>query len=116
MEAWLIGKQSTLPIVLIPDIGFLVEIGALVGVVPKELPSKLAQNGGVEVVQWRREAHLSVSEVENEVLTLVVNIVVLEAEEEDEPVQEVHVRGPLVVRWLTEVADGSERGVNGSDL
>ena len=43
-------------------------------------------------------------------------VVALEAEEEGEPVQEVHVRGPSVVRRLPEVADGSERGGNGSDL
>lgn len=102
-----------------PDIGFLAEIGAPVGVVLEELPPKLAQNGGVQgvdVVRRRREAHLSVGEVENEVLALVANVVVLEAEEEGEPVQEVHVRSPLVVRRLPEVADGSERGGNGSDL
>ena len=49
-------------------------------------------------------------------LALVANVVVLEAEEEGEPVQKVHVRSPLVVRRLPKVADGSERGGNGSDL
>lgn len=49
-------------------------------------------------------------------LALVANVVVLKTEEECEPVQEVHVRGPLVVRRLPEVADGSERRGNGSDL
>ena len=49
-----------------PDIGFLAEIGAPAGVVPEELPPKLAQNGGVQgvdVVRRRRESHLSVGEV-----------------------------------------------------
>ena len=54
--------------------------------------------------------------MENKVLALVANVVALEAEEEGEPVQEVHVRGPLVVRQLPEVANGLERGGNGLDL
>ena len=49
-------------------------------------------------------------------LALVANVVALEAEEEGEPVQEVHVRGPLVVWQLPEVADGLESGGNGLDL
>ena len=113
-----LGEQSGVSRLTL-DIGFLAEIGAPVGVVLEELPPKLAQNGGVkgvDVVRRRREAHLSVSEVENEVLALVVNTVVLEAQEEGEPIHEVHVRGPLVVWRLTEVADGSERGGNGSNL
>ena len=60
--------------------------------------------------------HLSIGEVENKVLALVANVVALEAEEEGKPVQEVHVRGPLVVRQLPEVADGLKRGGNGLDL
>ena len=48
-------------------------------------------------------------------LALVASIVALEAKEEGEPVQEVHVRDPLVVRQLLEVADGSKRGGNLSD-
>ncbi|KAM4093404.1 hypothetical protein ACB094_06G113500 [Castanea mollissima] len=102
-----------------PDIGLLAEIGAPASVVPEELLPKLAQNGGVQgvdVVRRRREAHLRVGEVENEVLALVANVVALEAEEEGQPVQEVHVRCPLVVRRLPEVSDGSERGGYGSDL
>ena len=58
----------------------------------------------------------SVSEVENEVLELVANVFILEVEEEGEQVQEIHVRGPLVVRQHAEVANGSECGGNGSVL
>ena len=82
------------------------------------MKQNLAQNDfvqGADVVLRRREAHLNVGEVENKVLALVANVVTLEAEEEGKPVQEVHVRGPLVVRRLLEVADGSKRSGNLSD-
>lgn len=49
-------------------------------------------------------------------LTLVADVVLLEAEEESEPIEEVHVRKPLRVRRPTEVADGAEGGGGGSDL
>jgi hypothetical protein len=59
-----------------------------------------AQNGGVEdddFVRGRLEAHLGVGQVEHQVLPLVPHVVVLEAEEEGQPVQEVHVGRPLPV-------------------
>lgn len=49
-------------------------------------------------------------------LALVPNVVVLEAEEKGEPVEEVHVLRPSGVRWLSEVTYGLERGGHGSDL
>ena len=48
-------------------------------------------------------------------LALVARIVALEAKEEGEPVQEVHVRGPLVMWQLLEVANCLEHGGNLSD-
>ena len=42
-------------------------------------------------------------------LALVPNVVALEAEEEREPVEEVHVRPPLPERRSPEVADGVQR-------
>lgn len=46
---------------------------------------------------------MSVGEVEDEVFALVANVVLLEAEEEGKPVEEVHARVPL--RGKDEVAD-----------
>lgn len=40
-------------------------------------------------------------------LALVADVVVLEAEEEGEPVEEVHVGLPLGVRGTAEVANGA---------
>lgn len=45
---------------------------------------------------------------------LVANVVVLETEEEGEPVEEVHVRFPS--RGETEVVDGTEGGEGGANF
>ena len=42
-------------------------------------------------------------------LALVANVVALEAKEEREPVEEVHVRPPLAERRSPEVSDGAQR-------
>lgn len=73
-----------------PDVGFLAQVRTPVGVVLEEFLTELAQNDAVEdvdIVRGRGEAHLGVGEVKDEVLPLVPNVVVLEAEEEGEPVQ-----------------------------
>lgn len=49
-------------------------------------------------------------------LALVADVVLLEAEEEGEPVEEVVVRTPLDVGRTAEVADGFESGGGGADL
>lgn len=102
-----------------PDVGLLSEVGAPGVVVTEELLAELAQNPGVEgvdVVRGRREAHLCIGEVEDEVLPLVPDVVLLEAEEEGQPVEEVHMRGPLAVRRLAEFPHSSERSSDGADL
>lgn len=91
-----------------PDVGFVSEEGAPGGVVLEEFAAEAAEDGGVEgvnVVGRRGEVHLGVGEVEYEVLSLVANVVVLEAEEGTEPVEEVHVVVPLDEGRFTEVSD-----------
>lgn len=102
-----------------PDVRFPPEVGAPAGVVPEELAAEAADDGGIEgvdVVGGRGEAHLGVGEVEDDVLALVADVVLLEAEEEGEPVEEVVVRAPLDERGTAEVADGFESGGGGADL
>ena len=99
------------------DIGLGSEVGAPGGVVSEEGGAEGAEDGGVELVDGvggRGEAHLGVGEVEEEVLPLVADAVVLEAEEEGEPIEEVHVGVPL--RGEAEVADGAEGGDGGADF
>lgn len=71
---------------------------------------------GVDVVRRRREAHLSIGEVEHKVLPLVVDAGGLEPEEEGKPVQEVVHGIPWSERGPTEVADGAESGGGGPNL
>lgn len=100
-----------------PDIGFGSQVGAPGGVVPEEGGAEGAEDGRVELVDGvggRGEAHLGVGEVEEEVLPLVAGAVALEAEEEGEPVEEVHVGVPL--RWEGEAAEGAEGGDGGADF
>lgn len=100
-----------------PDAGFFGEVGAPGGVVAEEGFAEVAEDGGVEGIEgvwgWR-EAHLGVGEVEDEVFALVADVVVLEAEEEGKPVEEVHVWVPS--GWEAEVADGAEGGGGGADF
>lgn len=67
-----------------PDIRLEVEIGAPIGVVLQQRAAEPAEDGRVErvdVVRRRREAHLSVGEVEHDVLPLVLHVGRLEPEE-----------------------------------
>ncbi|GAU27154.1 hypothetical protein TSUD_104630 [Trifolium subterraneum] len=52
--------------------------------------------------------------MEKKVFALIANVVVLEAEEKSEPIEEVHVRLPF--RRMTEVADGADGGECGTDF
>lgn len=102
-----------------PDVGFFPEVGAPGGVVFQELLPEPPEYAGVErvdVVRRRREAHLSVGEVKDQMLALVPNVVALETEEEREPIKEVVVLPPLPERRSTEVADGAKRRGGGTDL
>lgn len=49
-------------------------------------------------------------------LPLIPNVVVLEAEEQGQPVQEVHVGTPLRVGRPPEVSDGAQGSGGGADL
>lgn len=65
------------------DIGLPAEVGAPKSVVLEDFAAESAEDGGLEFVGGRRrglEAHLGVGEVEDEMLPLVANVVVLEAE------------------------------------
>lgn len=102
-----------------PDVGLLPEVGAPVGVVLQQLLPEATDDAeveGVDVVRGRGEAHLEIGEVEDEVLPLVPDVVLLEAEEEAEPVEQVIVRAPQGVRRLAEVADGAQGGAGCTDL
>lgn len=76
-------------------VGFEAEEGAPGGVVAEELAAEAGDDGGVEGGGGGRsvvvKAGVGVGEVEKEVLPLVGDVVVLEAEEEGEPVEEVLV-------------------------
>ncbi|KAJ1434549.1 hypothetical protein SESBI_05417 [Sesbania bispinosa] len=101
-----------------PDVGFGAEERAPGCIVAEEFEAERAEDGGVEGVEGvreRGEAHLGVGEVKDEVLALVANVVVLEAEEEGEPVEEVHGAGvPSWGRGRTEVTDEAESGGGGA--
>ena len=102
-----------------PDVRLPPEVRAPARVVTEELAAETADDGGIEgidVIRRRREAHLGVGEVEDEVLALVADVVLLEAEEEGEPVEEVVVGAPLDVGGAAEVSDGFEGGGGGADL
>lgn len=93
-----------------PNVGLFPQIRAPLGVILEQLTAELPQNGaveGVDIVRGRVEAHLSVGEMEDDVLALVANVVVLEAKEQGEPVEEVHVGLPLGVWGTPEVSDGA---------
>lgn len=62
------------------------------------------------------QAHLSVGEVKNQVLPLVPDVVFLEAEEEPDPVEEVHAVIPGGERRFAKVVGASEGGRGGADL
>ncbi|GER25429.1 leucine--tRNA ligase [Striga asiatica] len=101
------------------DLGPLPQVGAPGGVIFEKLEAEAAEDAGVEAVGGggrRLESHLGVGEVEDEVLPLVPDVVVLEAEEEAEPVEEVHGVAPRVERRLAEVAGGAEGGGGGAHL
>lgn len=49
-------------------------------------------------------------------LALVPNVFPLKAKEETEPIEEVHLREPLVERGLTEVSNGTKGGGGGAYL
>lgn len=100
-----------------PDTGLNGEIRAPVGVVTEEVFTEGTEDGGFEgvyVVWGRVETHLSIGEMEDEMLALVANVVVLEAEEESEPIEEVHVRLPSGRE--AKVADDAESGECGADF
>jgi hypothetical protein len=52
--------------------------------------------------------------MKEKVFALIANVAVLEAEEESEPIEEVHVRLPL--RWTAEIADCAEGGECGANF
>jgi len=117
--AAVVGGGGGLPAIGDPDVRLLAEVGAPGVVVAKKLLAEAAQNGGVEdvdVVRGRREAHLGVGQVEHQVLPLVPDVVVLEAEEEGQPIQEVHVGRPLPVWRLSQVPHRSEGTRHCADL
>ncbi|KAF1896973.1 hypothetical protein Lal_00034674 [Lupinus albus] len=90
-----------------------------VTVVFKKLPSEAAENvsiEGVDVVRRRSEAHLSVSEVEDDMLALVANVVTLEPEEKSKPVKNIVVWLPLGKRRSPEVSDSTESCCGGTDF
>nr|GMD52645.1 hypothetical protein CR513_27489 [Ipomoea batatas] len=91
-----------------PNVRFKSEEGAPGGVVPEKLPAEAAQNPRVEtiyVIRRRSKPHLSISEVQNEMLSLITNTGSLEAEEEREPVEEIILRPPRTERRLPQLAD-----------
>ena len=115
----MVGGGGDLPAIGDPDVGLLAEVGAPGVVVAKKLLAEAAQNGGVEdvdVVRGRREAHLGVGQVEHQVLPLVPDVVALEAEEESQPVEEVHVGRPLTVGRLSQVPHRPEGARDCADL
>lgn len=102
-----------------PDIRFEAEIRAPIGVVFQQGATEATEDGGVEgvdVVRRRREAHLSIGEVEHEVFPLVLHVGGLEPEEQGEPVEEVVVGLPCGERRPAEVADGAEGRGGSADL
>ncbi|CAJ2664316.1 unnamed protein product [Trifolium pratense] len=52
--------------------------------------------------------------MKEKVFALIANVVVLEAEEKSEPIEEVHVRLPF--RRTAEVSDGADGGECGTDF
>jgi len=110
---------ATTPVVGDPDVRLLPEVGAPRPVVFQQLLAEPPENAGVErvdVVRRRREAHLSIREVENQMLALVPNVVPLEAEKERKPVEKIHVRPPLPERRSSEVPDCPQRRRRRADL
>lgn len=72
-----------------PDARSTAEIRAPPSVVLQEAAAKAAENVGGErvyVIRRRSEAHLSISEVEDEMLSLISNVILLEAEEVAKPI------------------------------
>ncbi|RDX90626.1 hypothetical protein CR513_27489, partial [Mucuna pruriens] len=107
-----VGVAAASAVVGDPDVRLLPEVRTPRGIVFQQLLAKAAEHAAVksiDVVRRRREAHLSVREVEDKVLALVANVVALEAEEERQPVEEVHVLPPLPERRSPEVANGAQR-------
>lgn len=88
-------------------------------VILQELHAELAKDAGVKVVGGggrRVQAHLGVGQVEHQMLPLIPNVVSLKAEEEAEPVQQVHGVVPWVERRFAEVPGGSQCGGRGAYL
>lgn len=93
-----------------PNVRFPPKVGAPRRVVAQQLPSETPEHSGVQrvdVVRRRLKPHLGVRKVEHQVLSLVPDVVSLEAEEKAEPVEEVHVVVPRPERRLPEVPDGA---------
>lgn len=59
---------------------------------------------------------MGVGQVENQMLPLIPDVVILEAEEEAEPVQEVHGVVPWAERRFPEVPGGAQGGGGGAYL
>jgi len=106
------------PLFLLPDAARIVDpdarstakIRAPASVVLQKVAPESTDDAGVEGVDvvWRRsETHLSISKMKNKVLPLISDVVLLEAEEVAEPVEEVVLRQPLDKRRLAEVTDGA---------
>lgn len=96
--------------VLEPDVGSLPHVGAPRLVVGEQVAAEAPEDGGVQEVRrlWRRrDAHLQVGQVEDEVLPLVPHVVALESEVAAQPVQEVHAVLPVPVRRPPEFPDGA---------
>lgn len=101
------------------DLRPLPQIRAPRAVILQELHAEAAEDAGVEAVGGggrRLQAHLGVGQVEHQVFPLVPHVVALEAEEEAEPVEEVHGVVPWVERRFAEVAGGAEGFGRGADL
>ena len=64
------------------------------------------------IVELMLEAHLRVSQVKNQVLSLVANVVLLETEEQSEPVHEVAAGVVCRVGIGRECSDGPQ-GIDG---
>ncbi|POO00072.1 hypothetical protein TorRG33x02_041990, partial [Trema orientale] len=101
------------------DAGLPAEVGAPEAVVLEQLPGESPEHGGLELVgdgRRRVEPHLGVGQVKNQVLPLVPDVVVLEAEEDAEPVHEVVAGAPGHERRPGEVPDGPQGGGGGAHL
>lgn len=98
-------------VVVDPEVGLLTKVRAPRAVILEELFTETAEDSSiksVDVVRRRSKPHLSIGEVEDKVLTLITDVILLEPEEESQPVEQVHVRPPLAKRRTPEVTYGAK--------